>query len=325
MRTLGLFILTQLKLLLATIKLSLQVRFSSRFVVRKTNDIYLGCFKVLLTGQQQYEVQYNGLTFWNKRREDTFELFLRKIRDNGGMQRFDTKANDLFANITPDTLEYMQREGYGFDFYDINARLLPTNTDLFFMSRSKPSNIIIARLGKEEVDAFMRVHRYTIAEKETIMKQIIDEKLRSPNVFDPKPTELIFGETIPVSKNGLGPNYNAEHLEKYLYAGWIENARVKIEMSGNLAEDFRRAFIKADIDTTDPELAYYVWHHLDDIEFDSDGIATCTMQLINKAFHKQVIVASLKGLIDPTGDVLIAGRHIGSVSLWETLYDLYYK
>ncbi|MGB8191224.1 MAG: hypothetical protein WCF67_04850 [Chitinophagaceae bacterium] len=317
---------TRLKLFLSIRRLSLYVHYSLKFTVRKRRDgIYLGCFKVLLTGKEDYEVLYNGLTFWTKRDEDQFEFFLRKIRDNGGMERFETKADNLFAEITPDTMDFLKDSGYGFDFYDSNARLLPTNTDLFFIGKRNSPNIVIARLGTQEVETFIRFHRLTNREKSNALRNIIQQKLNSPNRFNPKPSELIFGETIPVSKNGLAPDYNADAMEPFLYAGDKRNAQIKIEMSGNMDEDFRRAFKVADVDMSDPTLQYFVWHHLDDLTFDSNGLATCTMQLVNKAYHKQVILASLKGLIDPTLDPLIAGRHIGSISLWETAYLVYYK
>ncbi|HYF30360.1 MAG TPA: hypothetical protein VD993_04520 [Chitinophagaceae bacterium] len=303
--------------------ISWRMRLSPRYKIRtRTDGVYLGCLKLVKEGSERYDVLYSGVRMWTKRdQRDKYEYFLRKLLDNGGMQQFEIKAGDVLATVDDETLVILQRDKYGLDFYDSNGRMLPKNTDLF-----DRNNTVIARVNGDELNTFIKFHNQSLHEKKKWLDSVITEKLlNSRNVYDPEAIGLIQGELVPASARGLGPDYNHEHLRKFIFQENLEYAQVPIKMSGNYTEDFRRAFEAAGIDPTDPALVDFVWHHLDDIYFDKDGVANCTMQLVSNYIHKQIVAKSLSLMGEPISETIIAGRHIGSVGIWEGMYIISFK
>ena len=281
------------------------------------------CIKLVKLDTEKYDVLYSGIRVWTKRDQlDKYEYFFKKILDNGKMPQFQAKADGVFNNIDDATFEILKRDRYGFDFYDSQGKLLPKNNDIFDFN-----NDILARLSSDEIETFIRFHKLARYQKTKALNDTVLAKLlNSKNVYNPSAIGKIQGELVPASRRGLGPNFDHPDLEKFLYAGDLRNARIKIKMSGRYDEDFRRAFQAADVDITDPELEYFVWHHLDDLAFDQDGVASCTMQLVSKYLHDQIVLRSpLTILGEEAIDTIVAGRHIGSVALWEALYMLKFK
>lgn len=93
-------------------------------------------------------------------------------------------------------------------------------------------------------------------------------------------------------------------------------------MSGNYAEDFKRANAIANIPAVDipkgaDAPAGFVWHHFDHIEFDEDGTMTCIMQLIRKEVHDKVVQAP-----EHTGAINRGTEHAGACAIWKRYFDI---
>ncbi len=292
-----------------------------RIKKRRSSSISLSCFTIAITDTDTFEVLYNGVKFWTKRDDDSFEFFLMKIRKSGGMKNFEKRATEYFNIIDAETLDFMRRNGMGFDFYKSTGQMMPKNAD--FVNTTGET---IARLIPEELPEFIKYFKLDLDEKsERLNDVIIEAGENSTKVFDPKATEDIFGIKVPASEppngNGLAPDYR--NLPEVLYAGNPENATIKIKMTGCRNLDEKLANFVADLDSTPDG---YVWHHLDDLNFDPEsGIPTCTMQLVRIDVHKKVILQSLKGQIQSLDDILIAGEHLGGAGLWARFFNIKYK
>jgi hypothetical protein len=273
------------------------------------------CLTLDLQGDGRGDVLYSGLRVWTKMDEwDKCERFFRAVYDNGRMAQFEARARDVFSRVDPATLAYMREQRFGFDFYARMGNMMTRNCDVFD-SRS----IIIARLLPEEVELFFRVHRRSIRWKLDAVAEIaLDRRFDSARKYRPAATDAIFGEAPPPSGRGLCPDFRDPAMIRHVYQQNEQFARIKVKMTGSRSGDYIRAFKAAGIDPSDPALADYTWHHLDDIAFDEYGNATCTMQLVRSYMHKDQY-------LNTPVERIVAGWHVGSVKLWEMLYLVPYK
>ena len=281
----------------------------------------MGCFKLEKARGERYNIYYEGIRTWTKKDDrDQYEVFLKKLLDNGGMGVYKEKADKLYSAINPQLLEYLAKNNYGFDQFDISGKLMTKNSDLF-----DGSDTIIARVTGKEVKSVIDFHSKPVNLKRAILDQVVERKMESPYKYNEEAMGLVWGERVPASKRGLSPDFRDKDLEKYIYNGDLRNADIPIKMSGSYTGDKMRAIEWAGIDPRDPALQDITLHHLDDIHIDRNGFAACTAQLVNEAFHGQVFVTWLNLLDEPFQDTIIAGRHVGSVSLWKGCFNVPYK
>lgn len=254
-------------------------------------SITLACI-TLIPGKTQYTIKYKGVSLFDRSKQVKTVTLGRVL--------------ETVEQIGFEEMDYIWSKGYKLRFQPVNMDLLDSEGQMIF--RGSP----------EELKSFIKFHNDTNESKLERLKQaILKFKLESGNVYNPEETGKIFGVEIPPSANGLSPDFSK--TPQFLYQKNEIEGVFKIKMSGDRDEDKRIANKIANLDKTPPG---YTWHHLDDFD---PVTGECTMQLVETAVHKQIKVGSLKGQIQPLHEVLLAGKHVGAVAIWEDFYKVFYK
>lgn len=220
---------------------------------------------------------------------------------------------EIVGNIGDDGLDFLLSRKYKFRFNAVNIDIIDDAGNM------------ICRGKADELGEFMRYHRQTQAQKQEWLQSARIDKESSKYIYNPDETTKLLGEKIPPSgpPHGAGLSPDFRDFKDYLYDGDLRFGNVELRMSGSRDVDFKLLNERFGFPET-PDL--YVWHHLDEIWLNEAGELVCTMQLIRKEAHKNIVVDSLKGNIQALSDVIDAGKHVGSVAIWQSFYKgIFYK
>ncbi len=302
------------------------------------NGIVLGCFAFFVNHRNLRALQLEDLLVFVETRQTLFATFVRNMAGDGYSElRESVLAFKKALRPNPDTAVYDSLQ----KLYDLRygVRFLAENYDLF-----DELGYLVYRgpLGKF-MDNFLTYSAQLPEIKMARFRQVLDEYqddlakfgfdkeafknatgIDYPDVEYPLPGEI--GLAPGVRGRGYAPDFNLfddAFIGEYIYPGnglgARENANIRIKMSGNYDEDFRRAIEVADIPASDipsgklaPE--GFVWHHLDDFD-PIDG--TCTMQLVRRELHNDVVKAPAHTGVSNKGT-----EHAGACAIWKRFYDI---
>ena len=191
---------------------------------------------------------------------------------------------------------------YADDFGDDAAKILDDVDDLIadksvinLIEDSGQGTILVRITRADKSDAAIAIHK-TASSHPTAQGRYITTKYEPAYKFDAN-TDI----DVPLSKNGLGPDYVGT---SYLHPENVGKT-IRIEMKGTRGKDFTEAFRRSGISRADA--GDYVWHHLDDFEI-IDGKPYCTMQLVLKEAHGG---SGVEGM-----------AHSGSVAQWKAYFGI---
>ncbi len=255
-------------------------------------------------------------------RIDTFMNTLEKM----GFPSFEVRIQELIALGDIDTINFLKSKKGFINFTNYNNAW--NRTDFYDELGTR-----LARLNDAEFNFFFRNYLKSKSEKEELLNHVVSYLNDKTNKYIPEHTFEIKGIEIPVSANGIGPDYRLATDQVYPNNGlWFNNdlksVSNRIQLSGTRADDETRAFAalgnfaaaeKEDI------LGLYVWHHLDDFD---PADSSVTMQLVLKEFHNPIkkLYEAVPSELDPfTRRYIPLFKHIGGVKVYEDFYFVKYK
>lgn len=312
--------------------------------IEYSRPIVLGCLYFRLNELNRRSLTVDNLTVFVETPRFPFDRFMLKLEGNGYEATQDIARGFVHQlrtgsyTRTYKTLGQIDELGYGvrwnfvgkaddgtrrvssFDLFDLRGDML---------YRGHPDRLMAE---------FVNVRKLSKKEKLRYWESTINQNMEAFGEygFDKDLFQRVTGYDYPdvvlkpgppdFESMGLSPDFSKfdeVFIAKNIYPGRgfgdISNAKIKIKMSGNYREDFRRATELAGIDPGDipagkvaPE--GWVWHHLDDYNPIDN---TCTMQLVRKELHAKVV----KG--PESFGVLNQGtEHVGACAIWRRFHGV---
>jgi hypothetical protein len=280
------------------------------------------CFEVItdiVTGQRTGRkfVVIDGIRYSPDVKIGDLIQLLDYIAKHRGEKAFQQNVAALLKQLRPATQDILKRLKYG-------VRLLRVNYDVY----NQFGEIIFKGPVKYMRNFLAYSDIPTLELKRLRLSQVVDDFKEELELFgfDREAFQKVTGLDYPDEiRRGFGyaPDFDLtdEFIKDFIYLGDRKNANIVIKMSGNYDEDFKRANEVAGILASDlaggSAPPGFVWHHLDDVDFDEAGEAICTMQLVRQELHSKVIKAP-----EDWGVINHGTEHAGACAIWKRFFDI---
>lgn len=292
----------------------------------------VGCFAFFINQRGLRALELEDLLVFVENRQTSLKSFFKSLTDTRLDElRQQTIAFQRLLRPNPhsthyDALQRLYDLRYGVRFNASTYDLFDEFGDMLCRCSTKKT---------EHIDNFLTYRAIPNDVSATRLAQVLDDAQDdlAKFGFDKDAFERLTGHRYPdvegvppgpphFGSNGYAPDYNKfddDFIGEYVYPGrglgHRDNAQIKIKMSGDYAEDFRRAKAAAGIDDSIDLSREWVWHHLDDYNPVDN---TCTMQLVRKEIHNKVI-------IKPALDDIALNKgleHAGACAIWKRFHNL---